>query len=79
MTKTINLYVKPNATMDKMIGSKIINNQEYLVVATRAKAIEGQANQAIIALLAKVLNLKKHQIEIISGFKSRYKVIKLDT
>mgnify|MGYP000536475849 CR=1 FL=1 len=56
-----------------------INNEEYLVVATRAKAIEGQANQAIIVLLAQVLNLKKHQIEIISGFKSRYKVIKLDT
>lgn len=48
-----------------------------LKVGLRAKPIRGQANRALIELLAKVLGIKKDDIEIISGMRSNRKKIKL--
>jgi len=48
-----------------------------LKVGLRAKPIRGQANRALIELLAKVLGIQKDDIEIISGMRSNRKKIKL--
>ena len=42
-----------------------------------AKAIDGKANKSIIEFLAKELNLKKKDIEIIRGEKSSKKIISI--
>ena len=43
-----------------------------------AKAIDGKANKSIIEFLAKELNLKKKDIEIIRGEKSSKKIISIN-
>ena len=43
-----------------------------------AKAIDGKANKSIIEFLAKELNLKKKDIEIIRGEKSIKKIISIN-
>jgi hypothetical protein len=40
-----------------------------------APPVEGRANEACIRLLAEALNLRKRQITILSGLKSRNKVV----
>ena len=44
-----------------------------------APAVEGKANQALIAFLAEHYQVKPRQIEIIKGLKSRTKVININT
>ena len=44
---------------------------------TNAPAIDGKANKAVIDLLAKHYSVRKNQIEIIKGLKSRNKTIKI--
>ena len=40
-----------------------------------APPVEGKANQGLIEFLAKVLNVKRDRIEIISGLTSREKIV----
>ncbi len=42
-----------------------------------APAVDGKANKALIALLAKHFNVRKGQIEIIKGLKLRRKTINI--
>jgi hypothetical protein len=46
----------------------------YKVYVT-APPIDGKANEALIKLIADFFSVKKRQIRIVSGFKSRYKVL----
>lgn len=50
----------------------------YLKVRLTQPARSGLANKQLIELLAKHFNLKKYQIKIIQGEKSRDKVIEID-
>lgn len=47
----------------------------YVTVAPE----DGKANQAVIDLLAKALSLPKNAFTIVQGFKSRNKVIRIQT
>jgi len=42
-----------------------------------APAVDGKANRALIALLAEHLKVRKSQIEITKGLKSRHKTINI--
>jgi len=44
----------------------------------RASAVEGKANKALIALIAKHFAVRKRQIEITKGLKSRHKTISIE-
>lgn len=54
-----------------------IGGANQLEIHTTAKAISGAANAAIIPLLAQHFSCKKSQIFIISGLKSRQKIIEV--
>ena len=41
-------------------------------------ALDGLANVQLIGLLAKHLGIKKHQIKITAGLKSKNKIVKID-
>jgi uncharacterized protein (TIGR00251 family) len=43
-----------------------------------APPVEGKANEALISFLAKELGVRKRQIEILSGFNSRIKRLKIE-
>ena len=49
-----------------------------LDVRLRARAIEGQANIGLVMLLAEQLGLRRRDVVITSGLRSRQKVIQLD-
>lgn len=48
-----------------------------LKIYLQAPALEGKANQALVEFLAEYLNVKKSQIEIIKGLKSRNKIVNI--
>ena len=74
--QALTLDVKVNAGAKKEeIGDFMKDGT--LKVRLRAKPIRGQANRALIELLAKVLGIQKDDIEIISGMRSNRKKIKL--
>ena len=48
-----------------------------LVVRLTAPPVEGKANQALLEYLRSQLGLRKHQLQLMSGQKSRHKVVKV--
>jgi len=48
-----------------------------LVVRLTAPPVEGKANQALQEFLASQLGLRKQQIQLLSGQKSRHKLVKV--
>ncbi len=47
------------------------------MLSVRAKAVEGQANSAVIAELAQLLGVRKSAVEIRGGLRSRQKRIRV--
>ena len=56
---------------------EIINSEEFLIVHVRAKPIKNKANNELIFLLKDRLKIASNQIEIISGRKSKNKVVQI--
>ncbi len=48
-----------------------------LKVKVRAKPVGGEANKAVLNLLAQHFNVSRNKISIISGLKSRKKVVEI--
>ena len=67
----INCRVMPNAKKSVVEGFR----QERLCIRLHAPAVEGKANQALLAYLAEVLALSKTRLEILRGEKSREKSV----
>ena len=58
-------------------SQKIINNGDVLTIFLKSKPVQNKANKELIALIGKKLNLSSNQIQIISGSKSKDKLIKI--
>lgn len=68
---TFDIQVTPHASSAQLVGVQ----EGILKVKVTALPVEGAANEACIKLLAKTLALKKSQLEIFSGAKSRKKTV----
>ena len=66
--------VQPSATSDEWIG---LMDDNVLKIKLRAKPIDGMANAGLIEFLSQHLNIKKADLEIITGQKSRVKKIRV--
>lgn len=64
------VIVKPGTSQEKVVVSG-----SDLVVYLRAKPHDGEANTALIKLLAKHFHVAKSQVEIIRGAKARTKIV----
>ena len=73
MTVTIEILVQPRASREK-IGPM---HDGRIKIAVTAPPVDGEANAAVIALLAKRLGIARGQVEVIAGASSRRKTIKL--
>ena len=71
---TLSLRVTPNASRDELLGW---DEAGSLRVKVRAVPEDGKANKAVITLLAKTLGIRKDQIKLLSGEKSRNKVLSI--
>jgi uncharacterized protein len=68
---TFDIHVIPHASRAEIVGAQ----EGALKIKVTAPPVEGAANEACIKLLAKELGLKKSQMEIFSGAKSRKKTV----
>ena len=69
----INLKVIPGAKK-----SEVSVKDDLIKVRVQSKAVEGKANDALIDILAQYYGVKKCQISIIKGLKSRNKTINIE-
>lgn len=67
------VLVKPGS---KKEGVEI--SDDILIVRTHARAHDGEANAAVVKLLAKHFKTSKSSVQIIRGEKSRQKVVEID-
>ena len=65
------ILVKPGSSQEKIVESA----QGELTIYLRAKPHDGEANDALIKLLAKHFDVPKTTIKIIRGDKNRNKII----
>jgi len=68
----IQVRVKPNSRTEE-----VSQEGDNFVVKVKEPPKEGKANQAVIRLLAKHLGLSQSRVKILSGFKSKNKVIEI--
>jgi len=73
MTKIINIKVTPGTSRNQL---EKLSDTNWRIKLTTAP-VDNKANLALIKFLSKELNLKKSQIRIIKGDKSREKIIKI--
>ena len=67
------VWLKPGSKQDAILGF----GARGFEMAVKARAIEGEANLAMIALLAKYLGIPKSSIRLIKGQLARLKYLEL--
>lgn len=75
----LHVRVRPGAHRTRVGGRYQGEAQrgDCLLVAVTARAVEGQANEAVIAALAEALSLTRRQVRLVSGRTSRTKVVEV--
>ena len=70
---TIEIHLQPGAKRNEIVGLR----EDILYVKVAALPQKGQANRALLELIAQTLGIPKNNVEIIRGQSSRSKVIAL--
>jgi uncharacterized protein (TIGR00251 family) len=68
----IHVKVKPNSKTEE-----VSQEGDNFIVKVKEPPREGKANQAVIKLLAEHFGVPKSHVRILSGFRSRNKVIEV--
>lgn len=68
----IQVKVRPNSKTEE-----VSQEGDSFVVRVKEPPKEGKANQAVIKLLAKYFSVPQSQVRILSGFKTKHKVIEI--
>ncbi|MBQ6147229.1 DUF167 domain-containing protein [Candidatus Saccharibacteria bacterium] len=75
----IKVRVKPGTSQEKIVRVEEKDGfDENLVVYLRAKAHDGEANAALVKLIAKYFNVPKTSIKIVRGERGREKVLEFN-
>ena len=80
MTMTARLAIKltPRANADRIDGWDVDpDGRPVLKVRVRAQPVEGEANAALCAFLAKALGVAKRDVSLARGGQSRLKMIEI--
>jgi uncharacterized protein YggU (UPF0235/DUF167 family) len=73
------IRLTPGAAADRIDGWDVdAEGRPVLKVRVRARAIEGEANEALIKLLAKALGVPKSAVAIQRGGQSRTKILVIE-
>jgi uncharacterized protein (TIGR00251 family) len=68
------LHIKVKVNSKKQF---LIESEQFLIVHVKAKPIKNRANKELISLLKNRLKITSSEIEIVSGTKSRSKVVQI--
>ncbi len=71
----ISVHIKPSSRHREEV---VKNDDETLMVYTKAPAIEGRANAAVIKLLAKHFKVASSKVKLVRGATSKYKIFEID-
>jgi len=71
----ISVQVKPGSKKAPLVETQ---EDGSLMVHVKERAVDGQANEGLIAVLAKYLDLPKRSITIKSGHTARRKIVSVD-
>jgi uncharacterized protein (TIGR00251 family) len=74
---TFAVRVQPRASRTAIAGILGEGDEAMLKIALAAPAIEGRANEALVRFLAKLLDVPRSAVEIVSGVQSRNKVVRI--
>lgn len=66
------VLVKPGSSKEE-----VVKTDDDLIIRTRKKAHDGEANTAVIKLLSQYFDVPKTRIVIKSGAKSKHKTIEI--
>ncbi|MGI6294723.1 MAG: DUF167 domain-containing protein [Armatimonadota bacterium] len=69
----LRLHVTPRGSRNEITGWR----DDVLCIKITAPPVEGAANAAIVKFVADKLSVRKSQIELVSGDKSREKTLKV--
>lgn len=69
----ITVRVKPNSVKQDI---KVENN--VYIVSLNSPPLEGRANEELIEVLADYFNTSKSKIKVVSGHKSRMKIVEIE-
>ena len=69
----VTVRVKPGSSRESVRIAEPDGAGLTLEVRVRAKAVEGQANSAVVALLARELGVRKSGVQLVRGAHSRVK------
>jgi uncharacterized protein (TIGR00251 family) len=70
----LELHVQPGAARSEFAGE----HGGRIKVRLAARAVDGKANEALIAFLAEHYGVPKRSVRILSGLKSRQKRVEID-
>jgi uncharacterized protein (TIGR00251 family) len=71
---TLRIRVRPRAAADRIEADSAARE---VIVSVTAPAVEGKANRAMLAQLADHLGVSRSSLQIVSGEKSRRKVVRV--
>jgi len=67
----LNVHVQPGAKQQQVCGLY----GDAIKIAVQARAVDGRANEAVIAFVAEALALPRRQVRLVTGERSRRKRI----
>ena len=67
--------VRPGARRDEVGGTWAGPRGPALLVAVRARAVDGAANAAVMAALAAAFGVRRGDVEIVTGARGRNKLV----
>ena len=75
----IHVRLTPASTLDRIDGWGLDEaGRAVLLARVRARPVEGEANAALEALLAKALGVPKRSVSVARGGRSRIKAVEVD-
>lgn len=78
MTARIAIRLTPKASTDRIDGWDVdLDGRPVLKVRVRARPVEGEANAALIACLARALGVPRRDVTLARGGQSRLKMIEV--
>lgn len=71
----LKIYLQPKCSKNEIVGPY----RDGIKVKVTSPPIEGKANEELIRFLSKQLGIPTSNIEIVKGFRSREKVLKISS
>ncbi|MFN8126592.1 MAG: DUF167 domain-containing protein [Candidatus Nanopelagicales bacterium] len=72
------IRAKPGSRSESVTVATDHSGAQVLIVRVRARAVDGAANEAVVAAVAKALGVRKRDVSMVVGQRSRDKHLEVD-